>query len=203
MKMIKLGIILFSLFTSYKIYAYGSGASSYPLPLGKKLLTAEFLGITSSGGGMGLQVRFAKKLRSNFLLEGGMGISGGNRSSRIFLGGDWEIYPDHGYQPRFSLRGRVSNAKEFGVRQNRISIAPSLGKAVVLKGRSFYPYLSFPCSISFAGDKTYNTTLGTNLGLVGNLPFRRYEHIVANIEASVGIRNSFAGFVAGLSWPME
>ena len=203
MKMAKWGVVLSSLFLSYKIHAYGSGVSSYPLPVGKKLLTAEFLGITSSGGGMGFQMRFAKKARPNLFLEGGMGMSGGNRSSRVFLGGDWEIYPDFLRQPRIALTGRIINAKEFGVRHNKVSIAPSVGKAFSLKGKVFHPYISVPYSVSLAGDQTYRTSLNANVGIVGNLPFRRYQHLVGGIEATAGLRNGFMGFVAGLSWPIE
>ena len=193
---------LFS-FGGQRAWSYGSGTSSHPLPVGKKLLTAEFMGITSSEGGVGFQMRFAKKVNPGFFLEGGMGMSGGAHSSRLFVGADWEIFPDYGNQPRFSLQGRIINAKEFGLRRNKISIAPSLGKGFSLKSWVFYPYLAFPYSISLAGDKTYETFLDASLGLTCNLPFRGYEHIVGSLGTSVGVRNSFVGFVAGLSWPIE
>ena len=202
-KLTKWGIVASSLLLSYKIHAYGSGTSSYPLPVGKKLLTAEFLGITSEGGGVGLQMRFAKKVRSSLFLEEGMGISGGHRSSRVFLGGDWEIYPDFGPQPRFSFQGRIINAKEFGVRCNKIVIAPSLGKSFAIGGKVFHPYLTVPYGINLVGNQTYQTTLNANVGIVGNLPFRRYQGLVGNIEANAGIKDGFVGFSAGLSWHIE
>ena len=202
-KTTKWGIVVSSLFLSYNIYAYGSGTSSYPLPVGKKLLTAELLGITSSGGGMGFQMRFAKKIHPGIFLEGGMGMSGGKRSSRVFLGGDWEIYPDFGRQPRFSLQGRIINAKEFGIRHNKIAIAPSLGKGFALNGRVFYPYLTLPYTINLAGDQTYETSLNANAGIVGNLPLSRYQHLIGSLEFTAGITNGFVGFTVGLSWPIE
>ena len=152
---------------------------------------------------MGIQARLAKKIRSDFLLEGGMGISGGSHSSRIFLGGTWEIYPDFMRQPSFSLRGRIINAKEFGIRHNKISIAPSLGKAFSIKGWVFHPYLSVPYSISLAGDRTYETSLNATAGIVGNLPIRRYRHLIGGFEAMAGLNGGFVGFFAGLSWPIE
>ena len=203
MKIARLVMVFSFLLIGHKAYAYGSGMSSYPLPVGKKLLTAEFLGITSPGGGMGLQVRFAKKVRSNLSLEGGMGISGGMHSSRVFLGGDWEIYPDFSRQPRVSIQGRVINAKEFGIRHNKISLAPSLGKGFSVRGKSFYPYVSFPYIINLAGNQTYETSLNANMGIVGNLPFSRYKHLVGSIGVTTGIGNDFVGFFAGLSWSIE
>ena len=203
-KTTKLGIILSFLVVSQQAHAYGLGTSSYPLTVGKKLLSAEFLGITSTGGGVGFQARYSAKVSSSFLFEGGMGISGGNRSSRIFLGGDWEIYPDYGRQPRFALQGRLINAKEFGVRRNKVSISPSLGKGMSLGRQIFYPYVALPFSLDLVGNNsTYETSLNANLGVVGNLPFRRYQNWIGSIEATVGVKDSFVGFVAGLSWPID
>ena len=203
MRIAGLVIIFSSFLMGHKVYAYGSGMSSYPLPVGKKLLTAEFVGITSPGGGMGIQARFSKKIRSDLSLEGGMGISGGKHSSRIFLGGDWEIYPDFSRQPRVSIQGRLINAKEFGIRHNKISLAPSLGKGFSVRGKVFYPYVSLPYTINLAGNQTYETSLSANMGIVGNLPFRRYKHLVGSVGATTGIGNEFVGFFAGLSWSIE
>ena len=40
---------------------------------------------------MGVQVRYTQKL-NKIRMDGGLGIAGGDRSSRMFVGADYEIF---------------------------------------------------------------------------------------------------------------
>lgn len=61
----KLSIFLLGIgcvLSTSRAFAYGTGVSTYPLEADQKLISTEFTGITSAGGGMGLQARFTQKL---------------------------------------------------------------------------------------------------------------------------------------------
>ena len=52
---------------SVTAHAYGIGLSTFPIPPETKFVSAEVTGITSSGGGVGLQARYTQKLNEKRL----------------------------------------------------------------------------------------------------------------------------------------
>ena len=196
-------VILLALGMS-QLFAHGVGLSSYPLELQKNMFSTEITGITSNGGGIGLQGRFSRKINEYTVLDAGFGISGGERNSRFFVAADYEIFPDHLKQPKFSLRTSLENAKEFGTRRNIIGIAPKLSKGFSFWGHEAFPYLAMPMSINLDGDnKQYESQLGMNVGITGNLPFEGYRKILGVLETTVGVKDSYTAFFAGVSFPLN
>jgi hypothetical protein len=204
----KLSIIVASacfVLSAGKAFAYGTGISSYPLEAEDKLISAEFSGITSTGGGVGLQTRFTQKLNEKATVDAGLGISGGERSARLFAGYDYEIIPDYESQPKISVKAFVENSKEFLVRRNIIGFAPTFSKGFSFWGHEAFPYISIPYGISLDGSKNaYNTTLSANLGVTGLLP-RDWsdKNLTANAEVVASLKNSFSGFFLGVAYPIE
>jgi hypothetical protein len=172
MKKIKFVTILSGLLLTSNAWSLGMGVSSYPMLTGKKLISSEFTGITSTGGGVGLQARYTQKLSKKLTIDGGIGISGGEHANRFFTGVDLEIFPDYAKQPKVSLRTDLELAKEFDVGRTKIGVAPTVSKGFSFWGKEAFPYLSLPVGISLDGDtQTYQSTVTANLGINGNLPF--------------------------------
>ena len=79
------------------------GISAHPFNLKKHIIQGEFNGNFSSGSGMGLQGRYVYKKSKALSFDTGVMLSNSDRAFRMFGGADWEIYPDHGRQPRVSI----------------------------------------------------------------------------------------------------
>lgn len=189
-----------------KAHAYGMGISTYPLEVEKKLISAEFTGITSKGGGLGMQARFTNKLTEKGTIDAGLGISGGERSARLFAGYDIELFPDYENQPRTSLKAFVENSKEFSARRNILGFAPTVSKGFSFWGKEAFPYLSLPYGISLNGNNnSYSTTLSANIGVSGLIPadIGLGKQITANAEAIIGLKDSFSGIFFGAAYPIE
>ncbi|MGZ3788667.1 MAG: hypothetical protein ACXVLQ_09105 [Bacteriovorax sp.] len=192
--------------TSQKAHAYGTGLSSFPLEVETKLISAEFTGITSTGGGIGMQARYTQKLSEKSTIDAGLGISGGERSARLFAGYDVELFPDYENQPRTSIKAFVENSKEFESRKNILGVAPTFSKGFSFWGKEAFPYLSFPYGISLDGrSNSYKTTLSANLGLTGVIPadVGPNKQLTASAEAIVGLKDSFSGVFFGVAYPIE
>lgn len=184
--------------------AYGVGQSTHPMAEGKKLISTEFTGITSDDGGMGMQVRYTQKLNRIFSYDVGLGISGGDRAQRLFVGADYEIYPDYLRQPRFSIKANLERAEEFEKTNTIVSVAPTISKGFNFWGKEAFPYVSLPVGLSLNGDeKSYENTISLNTGINGQLPFKGYRHLNGNLEVQVGLKDSFTAFLAGVSFPMN
>lgn len=192
---------------SGQVFAYGTGVSTFPLEAEKKILSAELTGIVSKGSGVGLQARYTQKLNEVSTIDAGLGISGGERSARLFAGYDYELFPDYEMQPKTSLKAFVENSKEFGVRKNILGLAPTVSKGFTFWGNEAFPYLSLPYGISLDGKKnSYSTTLSANLGITGNIPgeyMNSSKTITASAEAIIGLKDSFSGVFIGLGYPLE
>lgn len=201
------GLFFSALFigVAMKAQAYGTGMSSYPLSADDKLISAEATGITSAGGGIGLQARFTQRINEKATVDAGLGIGGGERSARLFAGYDHELFPDYESQPRFSLKAFVENSKEYNVRRNILGIAPTISKGFSFWGKEAFPYIAIPYGISLDGTKnSYNTTLSANLGVAGKLPETwSAKELTASAELILGVQNSFSGMFVGLSYPIE
>jgi hypothetical protein len=188
-------------------FAYGTGISTFPLEVEKKVLSAEVTGIVSNGSGLGLQARYTQKLSELASVDAGLGISGGERSARLFAGYDYELFPDYDMQPRTSIKAFVENSKEFGVRRNILGIAPSVSKGFSFWGQEAFPYLSVPYGISLNSKKSsYETTLSANLGVTGMIPAETIgtsKALTANAEAIIGLKDSFSAVFIGFGYPLE
>lgn len=191
---------------SQQAHAYGTGISTFPLAAETKLISAEFTGITSSGGGIGMQARYTQKLSESGTIDAGLGISGGERSARLFAGYDYELFPDYENQPRTSLKAFVENSKEFNSRRNIIGVAPTVSKGFSFWGKEAFPYLSVPYGISLDGkNNSYKTTLSANVGVSGIIPadVGPEKQLTANAEAIISLKNSFSGVFFGVAYPIE
>lgn len=187
-------------------HAYGTGISSFPLEVETKLISAEFAGITSTGGGLGMQARYTQKLTEKGTIDAGLGISGGERSARIFAGYDVELFPDYENQPRTSIKAFLENSKEFTARRNILGLAPTISKGFVFWGKEAFPYLSIPYGISLDGtSNSYKTTVSANLGITGVIPadVGPDKQLTASAEAIVGLKDSFSGVFFGVAYPIE
>jgi hypothetical protein len=204
--MVKMKRIIATLATlvSAGVMAYGVGQSTHPMAEGKKLISTEFTGITSDDGGMGMQVRYTQKLNRIFTYDVGLGISGGDRAQRLFVGADYEIYPDYLRQPRFSIKANLERAEEFEETNTIVSVAPTISKGFNFWGKEAFPYVSLPVGLSLNGDdKSYENTVSLNTGINGQLPIKGYRHLNGNLEVQVGLKDSFTAFLAGVSFPMN
>lgn len=192
------------LLTPANVMAYGLGYVTYPLMPQKRIISTEFTGITSSGGGVGLQGRFTQKINERLIMDGGIGISGGQRDSRFFVGADYEIFPDYMKQPRFSVKTTYTNAKEFNKRRSIFQIAPTISKGFSFWGHEAFPYFSLPIGANLNNDnKTYQTQINASVGISGNLPFADYKNLLGNIEATVGVKSSYTALFMGVSYPLN
>lgn len=196
-------IFIFALIPT-KTLPYGIGQVARPLPLQKKIISAEIIGMTSTGGGIGVQGRYTQKINQKLTLDGGIGVSSGEYESRFFLGADLEIFPDYRKQPRFSLKTTYINAREFDIRCNILSLAPIISKGFHFGRRKIFPYLSFPFAINFdSKDKKYETQINGSLGITGPFPIGGNHRFIGNFEITAGLKDSYTAILAGISYPLN
>lgn len=185
-------------------FAAGTGYSTYPLSMEKSLIGAEFTGVTSNGGGIGVQGRFTQRVNSKFNYDAGIGISGGERSSRIFAGADYELFPDYENQPKVSLKTTLQNSKDFDRRLNTVSVAPTISKGFSFWGEEAFPFIALPYAINLdSKTSTYHTSFNVNVGIAGKLPIEGYNNLIGMVEATIDIKDSYTGIFAGVSYPIN
>ncbi len=196
---------ILALMVSSQVFAYGVGVSTFPLAPQKRMVSAEFSGVMSNGAGAGVQARFTQNLNVGTTLDLGMGISSGERSSRIFAGMDYELFPDYEKQPRMSIKVSLANAHEFGQTYNLLTVAPTFSKGLSFWGKEGYPYVAIPYGVSLNNNtKTYETTLNLAMGANAPLAFiEGYEKLIGNVELSAGLKDSFTAIFMGVSYPIN
>lgn len=200
----KLITLCLSFLLSTSAFAYGTGYVTHPLRTGKHILSTEFTGIVSTGGGAGVQARYTRKMAPQLALEAGAGINGGNRDNRFFIGADYELLPDYRKQPRVSTKVTIENASEFDSRRNILALAPTISKGFSFWGKEAFPFISIPVSLNLDGDtKTYESQIAAAIGITGPLPFEDYKHLLANFETSFGLKDSFTAVFLGLSYQLN
>lgn len=204
MKRLKIASLLLGFIASQSVLGFGGGWSSYPLLTDKKFISTEFTGVTSDGGGVGVQARYTQKISKLATFDAGIGMAGGERNSRIFAGLDYEIYPDYMKQPKISVKTTVENAEEFNRRFTSLTLAPTISKGFNFWGKEAFPYATLPVGLKLDTDSsTYTTAISANVGVTGNLPIEGYKHLTAKAEAFIGLKNTFSGMIVGLSFPMD
>ena len=200
----KVNVCLLSLVFMANAWGYGMGLSSYPLRISSKRINTEITGLMGDGQGLGIQGRYISRINRKSTFDLGFGFGGGDRTSRIFTGLDYEIFPDYKYQPRFSTRISVENAREFNKRKNILGVAPIVSKGYVAWGKEIYPFLSFPMGVSLDKEtKTYDVMTAVSFGVNGGIPVKGYSNMTAGIEAQVNLNNSFSAIILSTSFPMK
>lgn len=185
-------------------WAYGTGYSSFPLSVEKRMLSTEITGVTSTGGGMGVQARYTQKASEQVTFDAGLGMGSGERSGRLFTNADFEIFPDYMRQPRVAIRAGFEYAKEFDTSRNIFSIAPMVSKGFAFWGSEAFPFVSIPVGMNLNSDnKTYESTISLNTGINGHLPVEGYQNLIGSAEIQLGLKDSFTAVLFGLSYPLN
>ena len=204
MKIRNIGIALATFSLASSVWAYGTGYSSFPLSIEKKLLSTEITGITSTGGGLGVQARYTQKASDQVSFDAGLGMAGGDRNGRLFANADFEIFPDYMRQPRVALRAGFEHAKEFENNRNIFSIAPMVSKGFSFWGNEAFPFVSLPIGMNLNSDtKTYESMISLNAGINGHLPIEGYQNLIGSAEMQVGLKDSFTALFFGVSYPIN
>lgn len=196
-------LILVLSLTVSSAFASVVGLSSHPFSTGNQVITTEFDSYISAGSGMGITAKYYQKLNRNLNIDAGVGINSGERENRLFVGADYEIFPDYGRQARFSTKGIFETVAVDGDRINSFAIAPTLSKGLSFWGREAFPFLSAPLAVSLNADNnTYETTAALATGITSAFRLNNNREIVANFEANIGLRNSYTALVLGVSLPL-
>ena len=187
-----------------KTFAYGIGQSTHPLSMKKRIIATEFTGVISNGAGVGLQGRYTQRLDEKIKLDAGIGIAGGDRSSRLFAGLDYELFPDYMKQPRVSLKFNFETASEFDNRVTTLSLAPTASKGYNFWGKEGYPFVAIPIGVALnAGTGMYETMMGITGGWTGAVPLEGYEHLTASVELNLGVKDTYTGVFLGIAYPIN
>jgi hypothetical protein len=199
----KILLILSTICFSLASFGYGVGQISYPLLVNSKLVSTEFTGIVSNGGGIGLQGRYTQKINKYTYFDAGAGISGGDRSNRFFLGADYEIIPDYENQPKISVKTNYENANEFGNRKHVLSFAPVVSKGLIVSEKEIYPFFSMPLSLNLDyAHNTYITSISASAGFSMKLPVEGYQHLTGSFEGAIGLNDSYSGVLISIAYPI-
>jgi hypothetical protein len=185
-------------------YANNVGISTHPFTMQSKVLNTEIDYIGSNGTGTGVNVRYFQRLSDKLNLDAGMGANSGERSSRLFLGADYVLYPDYSRQPRVSIKGLYSFRKEFDDTVHNIGFAPTISKGFNVYGKEVFPFISIPLQLGLNSDQnTYDTISSLNIGATGRLPIQGYENYIVNLEAQFDLDSSYNAIVLGISLPIN
>ena len=185
-------------------FSYGIGQSTHPMLLKKRIISTEFTGVFTDGTGIGVQGRYTQRINEKMKFDAGIGIAGGERSSRIFAGLDYELFPDYMKQPRISIKGSFEGASEFGDRVTTLSISPTVSKGYSFWGKEGYPFVALPIGVSLnSSTQMYETVIGLTGGWTGKLPIKDYDHLTASVELNLGLKDTYSGLFVGLAYPIN
>lgn len=197
-------IALIGLLASGNLYAYGNGYTSAPMISKQRLISTELTGITSTGGGVGVQARYTQKVNSDLTFDAGIGMGGGELNNRIFVGADYLLFPDYQKQPRVSIKATFNNAKEFKDRRNIVGIAPNLSKGFNFWGHEAFPYLAVPVNLNLnTGKKTYQTSVAAQIGMIGKVPFQGLEYLTMAFEGTIKVKDHHSGIALSFGYPLD
>ncbi len=204
MRLIKFVALASLLILSSNIFAYGTGLTSFPIEVDKNVLSAEVPLILNHGRGIGIQGRYTRKLDEIIRVEGGAGIGSGDRSSRFFVGGDFEIFPDFERQPKFALKTFLERATEFKDTVVILGVTPVVSKGLLFWGNQGHPYLALPVGIGLNNDtKKYQTRISGALGVSGNIPIEDFKKWIGQFELQIDLKNTYSGIFLSMSYPLD
>ena len=186
-----------------KAYANEIGWSTYPLKENQRILTAQFGGVFSSGGGMGVTASYLQKLSQKWDVEAGAGFTGGERGFTLYGAGNYEIYPDYEKQPKVSIKGWYQYSNEYDSSVNRFYASPLVSKSTLLWGNEAFPYLAIPTGVNLNYDnKQYSLFSALTLGISGNIPWEKMKNMAMILEGRLNITGSYSGLSFGFSHPI-
>jgi hypothetical protein len=201
MKFLQGLLLVLDLFVVSRVFAYGTGYSTHPIPEEQRMINIEAMGIVSDNGGLGIQGRYTHRLNTDLTLDGGLGISGGDRENRIFVGADYMLFPDYESQPRLSLKGSYILSEEFGTSTNNFSISPTVSKGLSMWDQEIYPFLAVPVGLQLVSEgNKYETTIGASLGATAPLMLENAEKLFLNAEVNIDLKDSYTAFFTGIGY---
>lgn len=196
-------VLLLNLALIAEAWSYGQGIITHPATVNTKIVSTEFIGVVRDGKGVGFQARYMQKLTRELKLDGGFGISGGDRANRFFVSGDYMLFPDYGMQPRISARGYYENAKEFDARRHILGVSPTVSKGFSFWGREGYPFIAIPLELNLnTRDSSYRGVARLAVGYSMKFATQEYKKFLASFEANLNLTNSFSGFLVGISYTL-
>lgn len=185
-------------------HSYGHGISAYPFAQDVSMVTTELIGHMSNGKGMGLQARYGRKFNQFVSIDGGVGFSDSNRSGRVFVATDIEIFPDYEHQPRFSLKPFFENAMEYKKRKSIFGISPLFSKGFPVLNQSVHPFVSLPIGLTLnTSNNSYEMRSTVAMGVTGKVPLEGMENVIFNLEGNINIAKSFSGIFLGFSYALN
>jgi hypothetical protein len=197
-------LTVIGLLFSTAVSANSVGLSTHPLTMKKQVFGTEFNNYLNNGRGMGLTARYLNRLSEDVNMDAGIGVTDGDRASRFFVGSDIQILPDWDNQPRVSTKVMMETADEFDERHHRFGVAPTVSKGFSMSGEEVFPFVAIPVMIDLnAEDETYRTNTNLAVGMTGRIPFEGYENLIGNIEANVGLNQTYTSLVLGVSLPIQ
>jgi hypothetical protein len=180
------------------------GLSTHPFTMKKQVITTEFNSYTTNGAGAGITAKYFQRINENFNFDAGVGVTDGERANRFFAGGDFQLFPDYGRQPRVSVKGLLETMSFDGNRINSFGAAPTVSKGFSFWGNEAFPFLAVPMRVSLNTDtNTYETSTAVAMGITGRLPLDGYESLIYNFETNFSVRNSANAILMGISLPIQ
>ncbi|MDA8792645.1 hypothetical protein N9N67_05335 [Bacteriovoracaceae bacterium] len=195
-------LIVFLLFTTLSVKANVIGISTHPMSERKHAVNTEFSSYMNNGEGLGLNARYNYKASKVLSYDAGIGVSEGERANRLFAGTDYMLFEDYASQPRVSIKSFIETADEFEERHYRLGVAPTLSKGFSFWGKEGFPFVALPVSLDLNDDNdTYETTSALAMGITSF--YETKSTLMMNVEANIGLSNSYTSIVAGITLLIE
>ena len=186
---------------SFQAKANMMGISTHPIETDKHLVNTDFNAYMSNGSGSGINARYFYKANEQVSLDIGLGVSEGDRASRIFAGSDFEFLPDYDNQPRMSIKALAETSDEFEQRHYKFGVAPTISKGFNFWGKEGFPFIALPVMVDL-NDERDSYKMLTSLA-AGVTTYTDMNNLIFNVEANIGLSNSYNSIIAGLSMTMD
>lgn len=156
-------------------------------------LTAELMNKFSIDEGLSIQARVTHFSGKRFNLDGGYGFHSGDREHRLFLGGAFEIFPDHNQQPRIQIKAHTEIVGEFDDFDFLAGITPIASKGISVGNQIMYPFVAMPIRRVFR--KGAESEISLNLGST----FELKQNLILSAELTFNLRNTPSAILVGIS----
>ncbi|MCT4642148.1 MAG: hypothetical protein N4A33_07580 [Bacteriovoracaceae bacterium] len=196
-------ILAMALVVSMSSFSSTIGLSTHPFSTNNRVVTTEFNSYLSNGTGMGITAKYYQRLNRRLNFDAGIGITDGDRSNRLFVGADYEIFPDYGRQPRFSVKGLAETLTFDGDRINTFGVAPTISKGFLFWNKEAFPFVSLPVKVGLNSDEgTYETSTSLATGFTTQLGSGSLRDMIGSVEANFDLKDSYTALVLGVSLPL-